>query len=39
VCGVILSSWSHGPIFNASRTPIQPDGDFHVVTMTLVPGS
>jgi hypothetical protein len=28
-----------GPIVNASRTRIQPDGDFHVVTKTFVPGS
>jgi hypothetical protein len=39
VCGVTLSSWSHGPMVNASRTWIQPDGVFQVVRRTLVPGS
>ena len=39
VWGVILSSCSWGPIVNASRTTIQPDGDFQVVTRTFVPGS
>ena len=39
VCGVISSSWSHGPIVSASRTTTQPDGVFHVVTSTFVPGS
>jgi hypothetical protein len=39
VCGVIESSCAHGPIVSASRTTIQPDGVFHVVLRTFVPGS
>ena len=39
VCGVTVSSWSVGPIVNASRTTTQPDGVFQVVTRTFVPGS
>ena len=39
VCGVIVSSWSQGPSVSASRTTTQPDGTFHVVTSTFVPGS
>jgi hypothetical protein len=39
VWGVILSSWSQGPIVSASRTRNQPEGVFHVVTSTFVPGS
>ena len=39
VCGVISSSRSRGPMVSASRTTIQPDGVFHVVTSTFVPGS
>ena len=39
VCGVTVSSWLHGPIVSASRTTTQPDGVFHVVTSTFVPGS
>ena len=39
MCGVIASSWSHGPIVRASRTTTHPDGVFQVVTSTFVPGS
>jgi hypothetical protein len=39
VWGVIWSSCSHGPIVSASRTTTHPDGVFHVVTSTFVPGS
>ena len=38
VCGVIASSCDQGPIVSASRTTIQPDGVFHVVSRTFVPG-
>jgi hypothetical protein len=39
VCGVIVSSRSHGPIVSASWTRIQPFGVFHVVDSTFVPAS
>ena len=39
VCGRIESSCSDGPIVSASRTTTHPDGVFHVVTSTFVPGS
>ena len=39
MCGVTSSSWLRGPIVNASRTRTQPEGVFHVVTRTFVPGS
>ena len=38
VCGVTMSGPRVGPIVRASRTTTQPDGVFHVVTSTLVPG-
>ena len=39
VWGVTLSGPRVGPIVRASRTTTQPDGVFHVVTSTFVPGS
>ncbi len=39
VCGVTESSCSPEPMVNASRTTTHPDGVFHVVTSTFVPGS
>ena len=39
MCGVTSSSRSRGPMVSASRTTTQPDGVFHVVVRTFVPGS
>ena len=39
VWGVTVSRPVDGPIVSASRTTTQPDGVFHVVTSTFVPGS
>ena len=37
--GVTTSSVVRGPIVSASRTSTQPDGVFHVVSRTFVPGT